>query len=163
MFDATFWVAISFLLFVLLLIYKKVPTLILQQIDNKISELKNKLEESEKLKSTSEKLLSEAQIKIEKSNEEGAIILKKAQKISDEEISVAIEKMKISLANKEKSAENKIEQAKNDAIKQVTKLATQVALETVEKIIIENLENKQQEEINIAKLKQSVDKIKNIN
>lgn len=163
MFDATFWVAISFLLFVLLLIYKKVPTLVLQQIDNKISELKNKLEESEKLKSTSEKLLSEAQIKIEKSNEEGAIILKKAQKISDEEISVAIEKMKISLANKEKSAENKIEQAKNDAIKQVTKLATQVALETVEKIIIENLENKQQEEINIAKLKQSVDKIKNIN
>ena len=163
MFDATFWVAISFLLFVLLLIYKKVPTLVLQQIDNKISELKNKLEESEKLKSTSEKLLSEAQIKIEKSNEEGAIILKKAQKISDEEISVAIEKMKISLANKEKSAENKIEQAKNDAIKQVTKLATQVALETVEKIIIENLENKQQEEMNIAKLKQSVDKIKNIN
>ena len=163
MFDATFWVAISFLLFVLLLIYKKVPTLVLQQIDNKISELKNKLEESEKLKSMSEKLLSEAQIKIEKSNEESAIILKKAQKISDEEISVAIEKMKISLANKEKSAENKIEQAKNDAIKQVTKLATQVALETVEKIIIENLENKQQEEINIAKLKQSVDKIKNIN
>ena len=163
MFDATFWVAISFLLFVLLLIYKKVPTLVLQQIDNKISELKNKLEESEKLKSTSEKLLSEAQIKTEKSNEESAIILKKAQKISDEEISVAIEKMKISLANKEKSAENKIEQAKNDAIKQVTKLATQVALETVEKIIIENLENKQQEEINIAKLKQSVDKIKNIN
>ena len=163
MFDATFWVAISFLLFILLLIYKKVPTLVLQQIDNKISELKNKLEESEKLKSTSEKLLSEAQIKIEKSNEESAIILKKAQKISDEEISVAIEKMKISLANKEKSAENKIEQAKNDAIKQVTKLSTQVALETVEKIIIENLENKQQEEINIAKLKQSVDKIKNIN
>ena len=163
MFDATFWVAISFLLFVLLLIYKKVPTLVLQQIDNKISELKNKLEEAEKLKSTSEKLLSEAQIKIEKSNEESAIILKKAQKLSDEEISVAIEKMKISLANKEKSAENKIEQAKNDAIKQVTKLATQVALETVEKIIIENLENKQQEEINIAKLKQSVDKIKNIN
>lgn len=163
MFDATFWVAISFLLFVLLLIYKKVPTLVLRQIDNKISELKNKLEESEKLKSTSEKLLSEAQIKIENSNEESAIILKKAQKISDEEISVAIEKMKISLANKEKSAENKIEQAKNDAIKQVTKLATQVALETVEKIIIENLENKQQEEINIAKLKQSVDKIKNIN
>lgn len=163
MFDATFWVAISFLLFILLLIYKKVPTLVLRQIDNKISELKNKLEESEKLKSTSEKLLSEAQIKIENSNEESAIILKKAQKISDEEISVAIEKMKISLANKEKSAENKIEQAKNDAIKQVTKLATQVALETVEKIIIENLENKQQEEINIAKLKQSVDKIKNIN
>ena len=163
MFDATFWVAISFLLFVLLLIYKKVPTLVLQQIDNKISELKNKLEESEKLKSTSEKLLSEAQIKTEKSNEESAIILKKAQKISDEEISVAIEKMKISLANKEKSAENKIEQAKNDAIKQVTKLSTQVALETVEKIIIENLENKQQEEINVAKLKQSVDKIKNIN
>ena len=40
MFDATFWVAISFLLFILLLIYKKVPTLVLQQIDNKQQPMK---------------------------------------------------------------------------------------------------------------------------
>ena len=40
MFDATFWVAISFLLFIILILYKKVPKLVLNQIDNKISELK---------------------------------------------------------------------------------------------------------------------------
>ena len=46
MFDATFWVAISFLLFVILLLYKKVPKLILGQIDSKISELKKRIDEA---------------------------------------------------------------------------------------------------------------------
>ena len=45
MFDATFWVAISFVLFVILILYKKVPKFVLNQIDIKISELKNKIRE----------------------------------------------------------------------------------------------------------------------
>ena len=51
MFDAAFWVAISFFVFVLLLVVKKVPQVVLQQIDNKIQEIKNKIDQSENLKS----------------------------------------------------------------------------------------------------------------
>ena len=58
MFDATFWVGISFILFFVLLIYKGVPKLILNQIDQKINELKNKINEAENLKNESENLLS---------------------------------------------------------------------------------------------------------
>jgi hypothetical protein len=36
-------------------------------------------------------------------------------------------------------------------------------LETVEKVLIENLDQKKQEEINVSKLKQSIEKLKNIN
>ena len=43
MFDATFWVAISFLIFIALLIYKKVPGLINKVLDDKISEIKKRL------------------------------------------------------------------------------------------------------------------------
>ena len=50
MFDATFWVAISFVLFIILILYKKVPKFVLNQIDTKISELKNKIDEAENLK-----------------------------------------------------------------------------------------------------------------
>ena len=64
MFDATFWVAISFLIFIALLIYKKVPGLINKVLDDKISEIKKKVEESEKLKNDSEKLLSTYQAKL---------------------------------------------------------------------------------------------------
>ena len=163
MFDATFWVAISFLLFIILILYKKVPKLVLNQIDSKISELKNKIDEAENLKSSSEKLLRNAQGQLEKPESENAEILKKAQKISNDEISITTEKMQRSLENKEAAAFNKIKQAKNDAINQLKADATKVAIETVQKIIIEHIDIKKQEEINILKLKQSIKKLENTN
>ena len=163
MFDATFWVAISFLLFIALLIYKKIPKIILNQLDNKIAELKSKIDEAENLKSNSEKLLSIAQGNLEKSENENTEIQKKAQKISDDEIIIFKEKMSRSLINKENAAYSKIEQAKNDAINQVKKEAAKIAIETVEKILIENLDIKTQEEINLLKLKHSINKLENTN
>jgi len=163
MFDAAFWVAISFFVFVLLLVVKKVPQIVLQQIDNKIQEIKNKIDQSENLKSESEKMLSESQIKLDNSKKEYEEILSKAQKISDDEIANSLDKMKLSLENKEKAAMTKIEQSKNDAIYQVKKIATEVAVETVQKVLTENLDQKKQEEINFNKLKNSLEKIKNFN
>jgi len=163
MFDATFWVAISFVLFIVLILYKKVPKFVLNQIDIKISELKNKIDEAENLKSNSEKLLSDIQGKLEKSEKDRTEIIKKAQKISEDEITITKEKMQRSLENKEATAFNKIKQAKNDAISQIKKEATEIAIETVKKVIIENLDVKKQEEINLLKLKNSIKKLENTN
>ncbi len=163
MIDATFWVAISFLLFVVLILYKKVPKFVLNQIDIKISELKNKIDEAENLKFNSEKLLSNVQGKLEKSEKNRAEILRKAQKISENEIAITKEKMERSLENKETAAFDKIQQAKNDAISQIKKEATEIAIETVKKVIIENLDIKKQENINLLKLKNSIKKLENIN
>ena len=163
MFDATFWVAISFVLFIILILYKNVPKFVLNQIDIKISELKNKIDEAENLKSSSEKLLSNVQEKLEKSEKDRTEILRKAQKISEDEIAITTEKMQRSLENKETAAFNKIKQAKNDAISQIKKEATEIAIETVKKVIIENLDIKKQEEINFLKLKNSIKKLENTN
>ena len=163
MFDATFWVAISFVLFIILILYKNVPKFVLNQIDIKISELKNKIDEAENLKSSSEKLLSNVQEKLEKSEKDRTEILRKAQKISEDEIAITTEKMQRSLENKETAAFNKIKQAKNDAINQIKKEATEIAIETVKKVIIENLDVKKQEEINLLKLKNSIKKLESTN
>ena len=133
MFDATFWVAISFLLFIVLILYKKVPKFVLNQIDIKISELKNKIDEAENLKSNSEKLLSNVQGKLEKSEKDRAEILRKAQKISENEIAITSEKMQRSLENKETAAFNKIKQAKNDAINQIKKKLQRLQLKQLKK------------------------------
>ena len=163
MFDATFWVAISFVLFIILILYKNVPKFVLNQIDIKISELKNKIDEAENLKSSSEKLLSNVQEKLEKSEKDRTEILRKAQKISEDEIAITTEKMQRSLENKEIAAFNKIKQAKNDAISQIKKEATEIAIETVKKVIIENLDIQKQENINLLKLRNSIKKLENIN
>jgi len=163
MFDATFWVAISFALFIILILYKKVPKFVLNQIDIKIAELKNKIDEAENLKSSSEKILSDVQGKLKKSENDRSEILRKAQKISENEISITSEKMQRSLENKETAAFNKIKQAKIDTINQIKKEATEIAIETVKKVIIENLDVKKQEEINLLKLKNSIKKLENTN
>ena len=163
MFDATFWVAISFVLFIILILYKNVPKFVLNQIDIKIAELKNKIDEAENLKSSSEKILSDVQGKLKKSENDRSEILRKAQKISENEIAITSEKMQRSLKNKETAAFNKIKQAKNDAINQIKKEATEIAIETVKKVIIENLDVKKQEEINLLKLKNSIKKLESTN
>ena len=163
MFDATFWVAISFVLFIILILYKNVPKFVLNQIDIKISELKNKIDEAENLKSSSEKLLSNVQGKLEKSEKDRTEILRKAQKISEDEIAITTEKLQRSLENKETAAFNKIKQAKNEAINQIKKEAAEIAIETVKKVIIENLDVKKQEEINLLKLKNSIKKLESTN
>ena len=48
--DATFWVAISFLIFVSLLIYFKIPSKVKNLLDENISQIKKQVDESESLK-----------------------------------------------------------------------------------------------------------------
>ena len=53
--DATIWVAISFLLFVIL-IFKPVKSQISDNLNKKIDDLKNKIDEAQRLKNEAEKL-----------------------------------------------------------------------------------------------------------
>ena len=57
--DATFWVAISFLIFILLLIYFKIPLKVKNILDENIIQIKNQIEESEKLKEEAKHKLAE--------------------------------------------------------------------------------------------------------
>ena len=57
--DATFWVAISFLIFVFLLMYFKIPLKVKNLLDENISQIKNQIDESEKLKEEAKNKLAE--------------------------------------------------------------------------------------------------------
>ncbi len=48
--DASFWVAISFVIFFCVLIYLKIPQKINEVLNKLISDIKNELDESEKLR-----------------------------------------------------------------------------------------------------------------
>ena len=48
--DATFWVAVSFIIFFGALIYLKIPQKISEMLDKMISDIKNEIDESEKLR-----------------------------------------------------------------------------------------------------------------
>ena len=74
-FDATFWVAISFIIFLAGLIYLKIPKKINDLLSKMILDIKNEIGESEKLRNESKILLDKAQDKLDKANIESKKIL----------------------------------------------------------------------------------------
>ena len=62
--DATFWVAVSFIIFFGGLIYLKVPQKINEILNKLISDIKNEIDESEKLRTEARTLLENAQKKL---------------------------------------------------------------------------------------------------
>ena len=63
--DATFWVAISFVIFIGVLVYFKIPQKVSQMLDGMISDIKNEIDESEKLRTEAKTLLDNAQKKLD--------------------------------------------------------------------------------------------------
>ena len=82
-FDATFWVAISFIIFFGGLIYLKIPKKINDLLNKMILDIKNELAESEKLRVESKILLDKAQEKLDKSNIENKNIINQAKTESE--------------------------------------------------------------------------------
>ena len=68
--DATFWVAISFLIFIVLLIYLKIPLKVKNILDENINRIKLQIDESEKLKEEAKNRLAEYEKKIDSSKVE---------------------------------------------------------------------------------------------
>ena len=56
-FDSTFWVGISFLIFIGVLIYFKIPQKVNNLLTNMIVDIKNEISESEKLRAESKVLM----------------------------------------------------------------------------------------------------------
>ena len=84
--DATFWVAISFFIFLGVLIYLKIPQKINSSLTNQINEIKKELDEAEKLKVEAKNLLSDYEDKIDKSKKEVQKITNLAKKDSEKMI-----------------------------------------------------------------------------
>ena len=60
--DAT-WVAIGFILFILLLIYFKIPNQIIKILDDRSKKIKDELDEAKRLREEAQTILSKYQIK----------------------------------------------------------------------------------------------------
>ena len=85
-FDATFWVAISFFIFLGVLFYFKVPQKIFTALDDSINKIKKDIEEAEKLKEEAKNLLSDYEAKLDNSKVEINLMIKNAQKESEANI-----------------------------------------------------------------------------
>ena len=156
--DSTFWVAISFLIFLGGLVYLKVPHKINEVLNKLINDIKNEIDESEKLRLEAKTLLDKAQNKLDTAQTVSNNILEQAKKDSDHLIIEMNDKFHKSTEIKKKLAENKIIQMKEAALKEIKDVSVKIAVESVKKIIstsvdkskLDTLFNKDLEETKVA-------------
>ena len=145
--DATFWVMISFFLFIGLLIYFQIPQKIKNNLEENISNIKNQIDEANKLKEDAKNILIEQEKKISNSKVEVKSMISKANEDAEKNMIKTNENFHNSMENRKRNAEERIKQLKNQAFKDVKNASVKIAIESVEKLIKNSLDKSKLEKI----------------
>ena len=159
--DATFWVAVSFFIFVGVLFYFKVPQKIFDSLDQNIKKIKKDLDDAEKLKDDAKNILSEYETKISKSKQEINILMKKAQEESEKNMIKINNEFHNIFENRKKLAEEKIKQMKTQTIKDLKNSSVNIAILSLEKIIKNSIDKKKLDKIYISSIDEAKKILKN--
>jgi len=161
--DATFWVAISFIIFFGGLIYLKIPQKVNEILNKLISDIKNEIDESEKLRTEAKTLLDNAQNKLNTSQSVSNEILEQAKKDSDKLVIELNDKFHKSSEIKKNLAENKIAQMKEAAIKEIKNTSIKIAVDSVKKIMTTSVDKSKLDALFQKDLDETKEELKKIN
>lgn len=135
------WVAVSFLLFLGLLAYLKVPRLITRSLDKRAEDIARQINEARRLREEAEALLVQYQRKQREALGEAAEIVAHAESESKRFAVEAQKALDVSIARREQLAVEKIAQAEASAVKEVRAVAVEVATEAARKVIAETIDS----------------------
>jgi F-type H+-transporting ATPase subunit b len=141
MFDATFFVAVSFFLFVGLVIWIGLPRSILNSLDERSLRIQKELNEARKLHEEAQSLLAKEKRKLEKCDTEVQEILKRA---SEQALLLSENSKKLleeEVIRKQKQADLKIIQARDEAIREVRSKATDISVLIAKEYLRENIDD----------------------
>jgi F-type H+-transporting ATPase subunit b len=125
--DPAFWVLVSFILFLALLAYLKVPAMLAKMLDERAAKISKELAEAKSLRQDAEKLLADYKAKLGSAQKEADDILSAARSEADAYTAESKRKLTDLLARRQAQAEQKIAQAEASAIKDVRAHATELA------------------------------------
>jgi len=162
-FDATFWVAVSFIIFFGALVYFKIPQNINNLLGKMIVDIKSEIDESEKLRVESKKLLDNAQNKLDSASAETKRILDQAKSDSEKLIIDMNDKFHKSADTKKNLTRSKIIQMKESAIKEIKDTSIRVATDSVKKIISTSIDKSKLDNLFEKNLEETKSQLKKIN
>ena len=145
--DATFWVTISFFIFVGILIYLRLPQKIKETLEQNILSIKNQINEAEKLKEDAKNILTEHEKKISNSKNEVKEMINKANEEAEKNVIRINKDFHNLMDNRKKNAEERIRQLKNQAEKDIKNASVKIAIESVEKLIKNSLDKSKLDKI----------------
>ena len=153
--DATFWVMISFFLFVGLLIYFQIPQKIKTTLEDSISNIKGQIDEADKLKEDAKNILTEHEKKISNSKAEVKSMISEANEEAEKNIIKSNETFHNLIENRKKNAEERIKQLKNQALKDIKNTSVKIAIESVEKLLKNSLDKSKLDKIYMSSIEET--------
>ena len=145
--DATFWVTISFFIFLGILVYFKIPKKIKESLEQNIYNIKTQISEAEKLKEDAKNILAEHEKKISNSKSEVKEMINRANEEAEKNVIKNNEVFHNFMENRKKNAEERIKQLKNQAEKDIKNASVKIAIESVEKLIKNSLDKSKLDKI----------------
>ena len=153
--DATFWVMISFFLFVGLLIYFQIPQKVEKTLEENILNIKNQIDEADKLKEEAKNILTEHEKKISNSKTEMKSMITKASEEAEKNIIKTNQDFHNLMENKKRNAEERIRQLKNQALKDIKNTSVKIAMESVEKLLKNSLDKSKLDKIYMSSIEET--------
>ena len=139
--DAT-WVAIGFILFILMLIYFKVPGQITKILDNRAEKIKNELDEARKLREEAQAILADFQKKNNEAEKSAKALIDEAKKIAKNYEKEAKLKFEESLKRRKKLLDEKLKRAEVEALNQIKNDITDIVFDAIDKTLSNDNINK---------------------
>ena len=153
--DATFWVMISFFLFIGLLIYFQIPQKIKSSLNENIGGIKKQIDEADKLKEDAKNILTEHEKKISNSKAEVELLIRKANEQAEKNVIKTNQNFHNLMDNRKKNAEERIKQLKNQALKDIKNTSVKIAIESVEKLLKNSLDKSKLDKIYTSSIEET--------
>ena len=142
--DATAWVALSMVVLIGIMLWKRVPAIIAKALDGQIATIKSSLNEASSLRAEAEALKARMTAQLEAAEAESKAILTAARTEADALIAKAKADSVALIARRRSSADAKIAAAERNAIARVRNVIIDVATGAAGRVIAEQTDPKTQ-------------------
>jgi F-type H+-transporting ATPase subunit b len=147
LYQAEFWVAVAFLIFLAILWRAGAHRMILAALDDRAERIRTELAEARHLKDEATRVLADYQRKRREAESEAKAIIDQAKSEAEEITATAEARMQEFVARRTRMAETKIAQAEIQALADVRDAAADAAVKAAEKILTETVKGKTAEEL----------------
>jgi F-type H+-transporting ATPase subunit b len=138
-FDATFWVAVAFVVFVGVVIYFKVPAMLTKSLDERADKIRKDLEEARQLREEAQALLASYERKQRDALNDAKAMVTHATEEAQREAAQSQAKLQETINRREQVALEKIALAEAQAEKEVRDAAVEVAIDAATRVIAKHV------------------------
>lgn len=133
--SAEFWVLVSFLVFVGIVMYLRVPGKIGKALDDRADKIRKELDEARRLREEAQAVLADYQRRAREAEDEARGIIEQARREAEALEAETEAKLRESLERRTRLAEEKIARAEAQAVSEVRASAIDVAVTAAEAIL----------------------------